>query len=151
MLSGSQVIGERWGTNVLFQEDYGSDIAMGELIEYILLSLLLFLLDFWITHGLIAVEVMEKLSPSARRKRKRNQNFWDWLFFRRYRGIISQKKLIRHYFGWAIFIIILILQFIADRFNWNRSNVLMLHLIITAVLYVPLGIEHIFLGKRFDE
>ena len=124
---------------------------MGELVEYIIISFLLFLFDFWTTRGLIVVEVMEKLSPSARRKRKKGQNFWDWLFFRRFKGIISRKKLVRHYFIWALFVIVLILQCIADKFNWSRSIILMSHAIITTVFDIPLFIEHIILGKRFDE
>lgn len=124
---------------------------MRELIEFVLLSFLLFLFDFWITRGFISVEVREKLNPSARRKRRTGQNFWDWLFFKRYKDVISRKKLLRHYFGWVIFVIILILQLIAVKFNWSRSNLLGLHAIIVAVLYVPLGIERIFLNKKLDE
>ena len=124
---------------------------MRELIEVVVLSFLLFLLDFWLTRGFIKVEIAEKLSPSARKKRKKGQNFWDWLFFRRYKKIVSPKKLIRYYFGWGIFVTILILQFIAVKFNWSRPYLLGLHAIIVAVSYVPLGIERVFSNKKLDE
>ena len=69
---------------------------MVDLVDLIAGTLSELILGIFMDRGAIHFILRYLLNRSNYRKRKKGQNFWDWLFYRRYRDVIPREYFI-HY------------------------------------------------------
>ena len=80
--------------------------------RFLVATLLLFLLVFCLTRGVVLLVIYDRLkTPAARRKRRKKQTPWQWFTYARYRDIVTRPVLI-YYYGTIIYFLVAILVFV---------------------------------------
>nr|WP_319489336.1 hypothetical protein [uncultured Caproiciproducens sp.] len=114
----------------------------------ILVMPLVFLLAFFLLRWLYVSIIHYQLNSSAKKKRKKDQTFKEWLLYSRYRNEIPQ-FLIYFYF---IFIILNFVIFILAILFYTLNNADFVHLAFITMVCIDYGITFIldtcFYGRR---
>ena len=122
------------------------------MLKFIIGSILMFLLVFFVLRIAIALIIGYILNNSNIRKRKNKQSFRQWLFYVRFKDVIPLSFKIWYYGNMAICGLFIVLYIVVDLLEMNytisilgknqtvEQILLLIHIIISVV---PLAILHL--------
>ena len=107
-------------------------------IRYVIATIVWMLLVFYYTRLSIAILINHLLNTSNRKKRKKDQTFKEWFFYKRFLDVIPRKYLIWYYSNFFLSFVVTIVTIVLQLLNFGKSclGVPLLAYIISSIFYL---------------
>ena len=88
---------------------------------FLLLESLIFIIHFWLIRGYISMIIQYRANRSKRKKISKGQDFFEWLFYKRYRKYIPKKYFLWYCLNFVVYVLIVVLVIVLIKLGVSRN------------------------------
>ena len=81
-----------------------------------------FLLNFFITRGIIRMYIDNELKKRERKQRAKDQSLKEWFFYKKYRDVLPKPKLIWYFSGFITYFVAVVMIIIFSLLNMTEIS-----------------------------